>query len=147
MTTDDTEVLRFLMLVAAYGLANAYDDDKVSNYSVVVAQHSLASKLLHALEFGDKISVTTKNKAREKRIIDLKTVHKFIKNYKLEPEFPDADVKQLTVLINSLENGIANSYKISATPFGPKSHAAINEKITPATPGPIRTPHKAEVLT
>uniref|UniRef100_A0A2P2NFE8 FRIGIDA-like protein n=1 Tax=Rhizophora mucronata TaxID=61149 RepID=A0A2P2NFE8_RHIMU len=50
------EVLGFLLLLAVYGLASAFDADELFGYLMIVAQYSQTPELIHVLGFADKIN-------------------------------------------------------------------------------------------
>ncbi|KAM7278408.1 hypothetical protein ACFE04_005542 [Oxalis oulophora] len=95
----DVEVLGFLLLVAAYGLANEYDAAKLLNYIEDVAPHSQAPKLLRALGFGDKISGFIQNLVEKQQHVE---AVKFVKEFELTAQYP---------IVSLLKSYLENSEK------------------------------------
>ncbi|KAK9292138.1 hypothetical protein L1049_020097 [Liquidambar formosana] len=53
------EVLGFLLLVASYGLASAFDEDELVSLLLIVAQHSQAPELCRVLGLADMIPLSS----------------------------------------------------------------------------------------
>ncbi|KAF5740567.1 putative DNAJ heat shock N-terminal domain-containing protein [Tripterygium wilfordii] len=79
------QVLGFLLLLASYGLAFAFDSDELLSYMEVVARHSQAPEILRALGLADKIHDVIQNfifKEQNPAAV------RFICAFELENEFP-----------------------------------------------------------
>ncbi|XAR56767.1 hypothetical protein NMG60_11037355 [Bertholletia excelsa] len=111
------EALGFLILLAAYGLADEFQAEELIDLAVVVAQHKQAIELCRVLNFGDRISdIVLKLLNQGKKLVAVK----FITRFGLTDKFPPVPL---------LKEHVKESKKLAkkVRQSGNNSRASLNE--------------------
>ncbi|KAG6775154.1 hypothetical protein POTOM_018585 [Populus tomentosa] len=92
MTVDgqqNSDVLGFFNLLAAYGLASAFDSDELISRLVIIAQNKQTPEFLRVLELGDKIPGFIQNLILKKQPME---AIRFIYAFEMVNQFPPGPI-------------------------------------------------------